>query len=508
MESPITTPPSPPCRLRPGVLDTSGTHSRITGWPAALLVALVGAALAGLSEHIPLASGSGWDGQFYVRAAKDFVAELRAGVDPYRLQRMAPAVAVHAGLRMVGAATASDASIILGFQTLNWVCLTGAAVLWGRIAQALRLCTPAFWLGIVGLFANYAMLKMAPYYPVLNDVPAFFLGTAACWAFVTDRPLVLLAVGAVGAFTWPVAAPIVVLLLVFPRKPIPEMHRATAPWPAALVAAALAVAVVATFVRVYFVQGIAVVGMGPVVPVYRPLALVGLAGAAAYVAVVTYGLLRPFAFTQIPTYIRAMRPGRLVAAVALLVGPALIIRGIARGEPYLSASQFWNMLVVLGSGRPLIAPVSHVAYFGPVLLLLVPLWRPYVRVIHSWGIGATLAALATALVALGPESRQSIFALPFIIAPLCVAANAVDLPGRFVAVIAGLAVATSQFWLTINTSSLQTMADPSDAVRTVYARYFMNQGPYMTNTEYVGHVLSIAALTAAVAGAWRHYRRS
>jgi hypothetical protein len=142
------------------------------------VVALVSAALAAWSEHIPRADGGGGDGHFYLQVAKSFASRLREGIDPYRLQRVAPAATVHLGLRVLGVTAPADAAVVSGFQVLNCACLAGVAVLWGRIARVLGLTLPAFWLGIVGLLVNYAALKMASYYPVLNDVPAFFLGAA------------------------------------------------------------------------------------------------------------------------------------------------------------------------------------------------------------------------------------------------------------------------------------------------------------------------------------------
>lgn len=356
--------------------------------------------------------------------------------------------------------------------------------------------------GVVGLFANYAVLKVTAYYPMLNDGAALLLGMAAVWAFIDRRILALGVVGLLGAFTWPVAAPIVALLLLFPIRPLPDSDAGDRNRIALGVAAAFAAAFLVMFVRFYYLQGISVAGMGPVIPVYPPLAPIGVACATGYTALVVYVLLRPFSFRVIRAELSRLSWTHIGGAALVLVGPVLALRTFARGDALLTTAQFGKMLVLLSSARPLVSPISHVTYFGPVLVLLIPLWRSYVRVVHSWGTGVTLATLAAAIVALSPESRQSIFALPLIITPLCVAAHQARVRDRFVALTAAVAILMSQIWIPINTSAPAVMVDPGANMRAVYARYFMSQGPYMDNAEYAVHVLAVAivALVLVLAG--------
>jgi hypothetical protein len=480
-------------------------------WPAALVL-LAAAALAAFGEHIPLYNGFGWDGSFYAWMVSAPGDAFRQGINAYHLQRTAPALGIHAALRLAGADLSDHAVVRLGFQALNCTCLGLAAVVWARTSRALRLGAPAFWLGAVGLFVNYAALKMAAYYPSLNDVPALLLGVVAVWAFVTGRGWALAAVGVVGAFTWPVAAPAVALLLAAPRRPVLDAAAATdatgeapARWSplAALAAVGVAAALAAEFASLVYVHGRTTVGMGPTANVYLPLAPLSIALSAALCGGAIYALLRPFTAATIVRELRAVRWWRVAAAAVVVVGPALVARALATGKPALTAAEFWSVLAVLGATRPLASPVAHVAYFGPALLLLVPLWRDFVRAVHAWGPGATAAVLLAVVVAIGPESRQSMFTWPLVLAPLCVAADRRGVPGRVVGAAGALALVLTKVWLPHNTHPVAAMRDPGDATRVVYGAYFDNQGPYMSAAAYAAHAAAAVAAAGLLALAWR-----
>jgi hypothetical protein len=268
-------------------------------------------------------------------------------------------------------------------------------------------------------------------------------------------------------------------------------------------------AVVGTFVLDVFVRGHAVIGMGPVVAVYRPLAAVSVACTAVLVGGALFALLKPFTWPTVVAVLRTFRWRRVALAAAAFVVPAVAVRLLSRGQPLLPTSMFWHTIVIHGSGRPLVAPVAHVAYFGPPLLLLGALGGRYLGVLRGWGAGALLATAATVVLALTPESRQALFNVPLVVVPLCVAADRAAVRPAVVACLAVLALAFSKFWLVLNTPAALALTtwDP-ERQGAAYARYFANYGLYMPNRAYALHVAAVAASAALLAAAWRRGRRA
>ena len=169
------------------------------------------------SEKIQVGGGLGWDGQIYGSWARDFHGQVvERGVIRYYLQRVLPPALVHYSLRLF-AVPRTDANIIRAFGLLNVALLTLAAFVWCRLADRVVLSRRGKWLGGVGLFVNFAVLKWVSYYPVLTDACALTLGLLMLDCYIADRKWVLGILTALGAFTWPVLIYQGSLLLLFPR---------------------------------------------------------------------------------------------------------------------------------------------------------------------------------------------------------------------------------------------------------------------------------------------------
>lgn len=98
----------------------------------------------------------------------------------------------------------SDANIIHGFGAINIISLTFLAWCWCRISHNLKIGSCGLWLGFCGLFFSFAATKNAAYYLVLTDIPAMAIGGAMLVCYLESRPIPLLLLLGIGAFTWPI----------------------------------------------------------------------------------------------------------------------------------------------------------------------------------------------------------------------------------------------------------------------------------------------------------------
>src|SRR5262249_2247085 len=137
-------------------------------------------------------------------------------LDGYYVQRVLPSAVLHHVLRLL-AIPPTKPVIVWSFGLLNAALLALTAYIWCRVADQLGVGGRGRWLGFVGLFVNYAVLKMAAYYPVLTDIPAFAVGMLMLSCYLGRRHLALAAVTALGSFVWPTLFYQGALFLLFPR---------------------------------------------------------------------------------------------------------------------------------------------------------------------------------------------------------------------------------------------------------------------------------------------------
>ena len=171
-----------------------------------------------LGERIPLNRGFGFEAYTVYKPITEHLPEYVAQqkIDSYSIQRVLPFVAAHYALRGLGLPL--EGPYILGFfQVYELVALALAVWLWLRLARDHELSSSGQWLGFLGLFVNFAVMKLTFYYPVNIDTTALLLGLVTLHAYQRDSLPGLLIVCLAGLFVWPTTILMGSLLLLFPR---------------------------------------------------------------------------------------------------------------------------------------------------------------------------------------------------------------------------------------------------------------------------------------------------
>ncbi|MEJ7813450.1 MAG: hypothetical protein WKG32_23785 [Gemmatimonadaceae bacterium] len=474
-----------------------------------MLALLLGAGIIGIGwgERIPQSGGLGWDGQLYGELARYFFGSVFVDrIDGYHIQRVLPSLLVHVPLRLLGV-TRDTPRVILGFEILNLLLTLGTGVLWWRTANELGVSERGRWLGFTGLFVNFAMLKFASYDPVITDVSAFATGALMLWLFLRRYQMALLATALAGAFAWPLAGVVGALLLLFPRDavppPLPERPTALA----TALATGVAALSLAGFILVYVVQGTREIGYGPVIPVQAAVVPLSLALLVAYEVAAVRTLFAGVDLAYVRAALRSIRRRPLVLSSVALIGPIAVGRVLARDDDMLARATggLAKSLAILPVTRPLIFFISHVVYFGPVLLLLLWCWPSVCRLVRGYGPGLVLVVLGSLILGLSPESRQSTLAVPIVMPFLVKAVDGLRWPTSVYWLLGGTALVASKVWLPIHPDPAAVpLSLELNEMLPYYARYFINNGTQMPNDAYL---IQAACALALVLGIYALTRR-
>jgi hypothetical protein len=456
---------------------------------AALILAL---ACFWLGERVTVNDGLGWDGVIYAGWAKDFHEEVFVKrVEPYYMQRILPSAVVHYAMRGLQISMTDD-NIIRAFGFLNVVLITLMAWLWCGIAGVLAISPGGRWLGLVGFFVNYIILKHTFFCPITTDMAAYAIGAAMLFCYLTGRTAGLVAVLLAGAFVWPSSVYVGALLLVFPRESddvqnMPASLRG-APWRLNVILAGLGTAL--ALVGILYVVRKPPTAALLVDPIYlEPIAGVvylSLAVALLYLFLGAAALLdcdRLFAWRWLVTRRRAAA-GFLV--LLLLLGVRLLQYEWSNKQVGLGVQTLLPQTAFAAVAKPGVFLVTHVAYYGPMVLLTMWLWRPVCRLLHQYGVGLALAVLAGLVLSLNSQSRFTINIFALLIPFVVKATDDLHWDLRQYAFFASLSVVFSKVWLTINRGPFHgNLLEFPDQL------LFMSHGPWISTSMYLAQGAAI-----------------
>lgn len=441
-----------------------------------LLVTLAYTLCVVFMEKIKVGRGFGWDGAAYGKWVKDFASVLNDGVHSYYVQRLFPSSVIHVALRALEVPR-KNPQIIHAFEVANVLLVALSAFSYDAVARRLRVSDNTRWLGAIGLFINFSLLKYSAFYPVLTDVWAFALGALQLQLYLSRRVYWLAAVTAVGGFTWPTLLPVGACLLLFSAAP---QHREQAPAPAPAhlndVAAGLVTAALWWACYSQMRPGYTLENSTGVVD--ERLVLLSALVAGAYIFWSVRQLLNDRQLYQPRAYLQALSLRSVLLTAAVYAGVLLLRARLTRSDSLLGLSSTLNELVFSTLKEPGLFALAHVLVWGPLLLIVMLRWQQVVAAIHRAGIAATFVALCGVLLSLHSESRKLCNLAPFF---YCLALPCLDrlAPSRKALLAFGaVSLAYSRVWVTFDGRMQRPLSSfPAQEL-------FMVVGPWMTPRMY------------------------
>jgi hypothetical protein len=450
-------------------------------------------------ERVPVHGGFGWDGVLYGAWARDFYHEIVVTrVDAYYVQRILPAAVVHYSLRLL-TVPRSDAAILRTFGLYAVALLTLAAWAWCCIARKLELSPAGKWLGFVGLFVNYIALKYVHYVPAGTEATAYTLGLFMLSSYLYDRRVGLALLTLLGAFAWPAAIYVGALLLIFPHVDAASGLPASPPRivPFCVATAITVVAGVGIWIATGAPPTVENVFVEPeYIQPYRPALLLSLLVSLTYLGLGSFPLLNSSRLYDLRWLLSKRHLLSAGSVIAAMLAVATVQRQLSRPAAFAPTIVLLRQTAYASVARPGIFLVAHVAFYGPMFLVTIFLWKKTCRHLHEAGTGLALAVLLGLLLSLNSQSRYVINIFPLMLPFVIKATDTLGWGAAPYTLITCSSVALSKIWFTINTGPFQgrLYEFPDQGL-------FMTHGPWISPTMYAlqgGCFLVLAAVLCRV----------
>jgi len=462
-----------------------------------LVLASFGIGLAGFSGYLSgdflHVHGIIFDPEVYANLARDFYGNL-GNVGLYRIQRILPSAVVYHVFRLFHISP-TDSHIVLAFIILNALAVTLTGYLFTLIADRLALSTRGKWLGFIGLFLNFAILKHQVYSPILTDTVAYAVGMSLLYFYLSRNRIGLYVSTMMGAFVWPTILLQGALLLIFFRRE--ATGDGASDEPSTLRKRAVVISLLIAFFALLLILYLDHIGFAVGIPLFRPAFYLSLAVVVLYLF---WGMKTLLSTGELLSVNRMFSWLVNLRTILSLVPVLLLIVLIKLSQHALTSPQgfdftFTNYLFVtfwLSILYPGISFVSHVIFFGPIVILLLFLWPDVCRLINRYGPGLSLCAMCCLILSLDSESRHMINFMPMFVVFLAKASDSLRWDWKQYSFLAVLSLLMSKVWLTIG--PVKMGGDPT-TVLLANQRLFMYVGS-MSFQNYVinGSVVLLAGI--------------
>jgi hypothetical protein len=414
-----------------------------------------------------------WDGEKYIDYTLHF-PQVAFGqtLNVYYFQRIFPSGLIYYSLKLLGLPLTTHA-VFYAFLALNILLIFISFGIWLLVCKQLALSNRGKLLGFTGLFINFAIMKMAFYYPVLTDIMAFTLGLSLLYFYLKRSSTGLLSMGLIGAFTLPTLFYSSLILFIFPIQYRNDVSSNNYDLGKRWIALSMAFSFLLLIIVFVFYRQVPLLNPSPPVVLFISIAavLVYLYLSASYL----------FSFELYKQCIQNFKAwGKVLLAVSIFIGIYMTIFWGASDEPSpLNYKGFLANIVITSIANPFAFLVAHVVYVGPAVLLLIYYNKSFINLITRYGLGLHGLVAGYVLLSVNSETRLFINIWPFFIAFLCKTLENRKLPVSFYFWFFLVSLALSKFWYGIEVASFS-----KNYLKFPEQKYFMSIGPWMSDAMY------------------------
>lgn len=434
-------------------------------------------------EHIPVDSGNGWDGSRYADIIQNFHHFVfQHNLDQYTLQRILPEGIIYFFFNIFHLPI-ERSQIPMAFSIYNYILFIFSIIICCKIIKLSNWSTKTGLIALTGIFLNFSQLKLMSYYPTLTDTTSLFLSIATLYCFLIKREYLILLIGVIASFVSPTQFYINALLFLFSvnrKKTITHINFNLL----SVFCAACATAVV---LAIYFHYGFRVLGGNYKTPILA-LSIISIFSYLCYSFI-------PLIQSSLENVTR-LNVARLLLTILIFFIVKDIIYMISNRATNLSFFDFFRYLSAEALAYPLNFLISHILYFGPILLLAGLFWRelcqnPFVK---NSALGYVI--LFCILLSLDSESRQLINFLPFMVFITADTLNKKHFSWPFVISFITLSILISKAWLPLNHGTwLSLLTNPPEITLDFPLQwFFMNLGPWVSHPMYIINLSIVAIL--------------
>ncbi len=445
-------------------------------------------------ETFPLNGGVTMDGVVFSTFVSDF--KKSHFFDTFYVHRILPSLIV-GGIFKLFLISPTNPHIFTSFQILNLAGIITSCYFLKRIFVFFNISLKNQLLGFTLFLVNFAMLKFPFYLPVMSDTLALAVSTMMLFFYLKNNTFGVICCTIAACFTWQPSFYQGLILTAFPYCYLPFSPIARRTKLILRLSAALSLILICLFIIFIKKMDTASEHVARINRTLLPLSILG--------ASVLY-----FFFSNIFLNSNLLNIRLFLSKLKLLnFIYTLCIWGASFAVIYY-LNPFPNKFYPLQNTLfnpflsalvwPLHTLVSHTAFWGMLVILLIFFWGDFCRFISQMGWGLVGAfALNLFLFGLISETRCLTNLLPWLIVFLANVLNKYSFSKSFYIITALLCFATSKIWLLLNNnddfSGMQL--DKNFSMGFPHQKFWMNIGPWMSQQMYYlqgGGVLLLLAI--------------
>lgn len=456
---------------------------------------------------IPVASGFGWDGVFYGKVALNF-DQLIGNIDSYRAGRIFPGVLIHYVFRVLQIDLNLD-NVLVGFKVYNVLILTLSGFLWVSISNHAFKNQFAKWFGFIALFINYPILNLTFYYPAQTDITAFFIAIFMIFSLIKRNNYLLLGLTSISFFAWPTMAIVGLICFVFSDtntlyKSNANSKKFTFLWVVLLLSPLILGLLVNTYSLRSFMKIIIVNLNIDKMSVFDsidfdslfynmyqfPSLIINL----SVILFFFYLFFKNFDFKELVSVSFIKKHGiKLLISIAVLTTLILLKKIVEDPNlpPFFSLKAALMRITTLSLKYPFLFIVSHIMYFGPIIVLIILKSKNYLNDLKKDKLVWILVVIFMSYFILGVESRVLINFFPFLIYSFLKSfkLESVNHKKIFIISFVIISIIMSKVWLQFElpSSDFPVSISAENAGSFPLQWFFMNHGPWMNFEMYILH---------------------
>lgn len=458
-------------------------------------------------EKIAMNDGAGWDGLFYRNVSANFTEDIvNTGYDSFRLQRIAPFALINVIYTLLDIPKDND-SLMIGVLLLNAFSIVVLLIYFFKISNLLKWSLPTELIAFSLTFFNFHTLKYIGYEPFQTDAFALTLAFMSMFYYLRNELWKMVVIAIMSSFVWPLLGLTGLIMAFFPRtkvSPIANTSKKTIQYKL------LAYGIPLGYLFL--------IGIFALVKNYRDGAshfneiilftsdsvpFIYFVITSLCVALILHFFIRPISlgiFDFLHGLLQNFTKKKAVALLTIYICIQVAIHMVANHDFFYSAPIFIFQMCIRPLQAPFIFLENHFLYWGLLPLLCIFFWKGIVHEIEDAGYGYFVVMAALLLFSLDSESRHSITFLPLLLVPLTHILESIRITPYFASVLTFFSLLFSRFYYTINVEGIQQAFETMEmsVYKTFPAqRYFMNFGPWQSNTTYL-IASAIALLSFAV----------
>jgi hypothetical protein len=431
-------------------------------------------------EIISKGGGFGWDGRSYkVFTQKLYGAIFVTGLDQYYIQRLFVPAFLYIGFKITGI-SATDINVLWTYRILNLILLLVSVYFYNLIAKELKFKNKVIWLGFCSLIINFAVLKQSFYNPVYLDIPIFTIGIIQFYFYLKNNLTGMIMTAIIGAFTWPTFLYSSLILILLPIKSSSIIYTQKSIKNIILLIVAISFSVSGCYLYIFHLDLLSINGISPI---NSTLILLSIICLFLFLLLALNPLLKYNKLYDLKSCLGSLRLKNIIIAIIMFSVIYITIHLQKPNELY-NTDLFIMRILLLSITMPLIFLISHIIYFGPVLILMMYYWKNIAGIVHSFGLGLTLFVLFYVLLSINSESRNLINAFPVFIILSMLAINNINIKSQHLISFFCLSLLYSKFWFKLNISEFHDDV-PGGFQQFPDQTYFMSLGPWMSYDMYL-----------------------